>query len=130
MLPVAVTVAEVREHIAGARGRGLSVGLVATMGALHEGHASLMQAARRETGWVVVSLFVNPTQFAPGEDFERYPRRMDKDVELCTREGVDLVFAPTPEEMYPTRFRTFVEVPGLQDMLCGASRPGHFRGVA
>jgi pantoate--beta-alanine ligase len=100
------------------------------MGALHAGHASLIRAARAETAFVVVSIFVNPTQFAPGEDFERYPRPLEDDLALCSREGVDLVFVPDMHEIYPEEFRTFVEVRGLQDVLCGASRPGHFRGVA
>jgi len=100
------------------------------MGALHEGHASLCRAARAETGFVVVSIFVNPTQFGPSEDFSRYPRTWDADLELCGREGVDLVFAPEAAAIYPPGFSTHVEVAGLQDGLCGASRPGHFRGVA
>jgi pantoate--beta-alanine ligase len=128
--PVAATVAEVRRAVAGARRRGLTVGLVPTMGALHEGHASLIRAARAQTGFVVVSIFVNPTQFGPNEDFSRYPRPLEQDLEACGREGVDLAFVPEPATVYPPGFRTFVEVHGLQDVLCGASRPGHFRGVA
>jgi pantoate--beta-alanine ligase len=123
-------VAEVRRAVADARRRGLSVGLVPTMGALHEGHASLLRAARTETGFVVVSVFVNPTQFGPSEDFSRYPRPLEKDLEVCAREGVDLAFVPEAAAVYPPGFRTFVEIHGLQDVLCGASRPGHFRGVA
>jgi pantoate--beta-alanine ligase len=123
------TAAAAREAAAGARRRGHSVGLVPTMGALHEGHASLIRAARRETGFVVVSIFVNPTQFGPNEDFHRYPRPLEHDLEACGREGADLVFHPAVEEMYPPGFRTFAEVTDLQDGLCGASRPGHFRGV-
>ena len=126
---VAETVAAVREAVAQARRQGRTVGLVPTMGALHEGHASLIRAARGETGFVVVSIFVNPTQFGPNEDFHRYPRPLEHDLELCGREGVDLVFHPGVEEMYPPDFRTFAEVTGLQNVLCGASRPGHFRGV-
>jgi pantoate--beta-alanine ligase len=126
----AETVAATRQAVAGARGRGQSVGLVPTMGALHAGHASLIRAARRETGFVVVSVFVNPTQFGLNEDFSRYPRTWDADVQLCEHEGVDLIFAPPADIMYPPGFCTFVEVQGLQDVLCGASRPGHFRGVA
>jgi pantoate--beta-alanine ligase len=128
--PVAATVAEVRRAVAEARRRGLTVGLVPTMGALHEGHASLVRAARAETGFVVVSVFVNPTQFGPNEDFNRYPRPVEQDLEVCGREGVDLAFVPEAATVYPPGFRTFVEVHGLQDVLCGASRPGHFRGVA
>jgi pantoate--beta-alanine ligase len=127
---VAATVEETRRAVAGARGRGLSVGLVPTMGALHEGHASLIRAARRQTGFVVVSIFVNPAQFGPNEDLSRYPRPLAQDLEWCGREGVDLVFHPEPATVYPPGFCTFVEVTGLQDVLEGAARPGHFRGVA
>ncbi len=119
----------VREAVAQARRSGLSIGLVPTMGALHAGHASLIRAARAETSFVVVSIFVNPTQFGAGEDFSRYPRSTQQDLELCGCEGVDLVFAPEADTMYPPGFRTFVEVRELQDVLCGPSRPGHFRGV-
>jgi pantoate--beta-alanine ligase len=100
------------------------------MGALHEGHASLIRAARAETGFVVVSLFVNPTQFGPNEDLGRYPRSFGHDLEVCARERADLLFAPDAADMYPPGFRTWVEVQGFQDVLCGASRPGHFCGVA
>jgi pantoate--beta-alanine ligase len=127
---VAATVADTRRAVAEARRRGLSVGLVPTMGALHEGHTSLIRAARRETGFVVVSIFVNPTQFGPKEDLSRYPRPLEQDLDLCGREGADLVFHPEPAEVYPADFCTYVEVTGLQDILEGASRPGHFRGVA
>jgi pantoate--beta-alanine ligase len=108
----------------------LTIGLVPTMGALHEGHASLLRAAREETGFVVASIFVNPTQFGPNEDLERYPRTLDADLLWCQQEGVKLVFAPEPGTIYPPGFRTYVEVREFQDVLCGASRPGHFRGVA
>lgn len=127
---LARTVPEVRRAVAGARARGQSVGLVPTMGALHAGHLSLIRAARAETGYVVVSIFVNPTQFGPKEDLARYPRPLDQDLRLCAEQGVDLVFHPEPAVMYPPGFCTCVEVEGLQDVLCGASRPGHFRGVA
>jgi pantoate--beta-alanine ligase len=106
------------------------VGLVPTMGALHAGHASLLRAARRETQIVVVSIFVNPTQFGPSEDFSRYPRTWDADLRLCEAEGVDLIFAPDNAAMYPAGFQTYVEVQEFQQGLCGVSRPGHFRGVA
>ena len=121
---------EVRTGVAAARQQALRVGLVPTMGALHDGHVSLIRAARRECGFVVVSIFVNPTQFGPNEDLARYPRSFEKDLATCAAEGVDLVFAPDVATMYPPDFRTFVEVHELQDPLCGASRPGHFRGVA
>src|SRR5262249_41551681 len=127
---IARTVAEVRQAVAQARRQGLSVGLVPTMGALHAGHASLIRAARAETGFVVVSIFVNPTQFVAGEDFDRYPRPLEQDLERCGREGVDLVFTPEVATMYPPGSRTIVEVRELQDVLEGPSRPGHFRGVA
>src|SRR5438270_243878 len=127
---VAETIEAVRRGVAAARGRHQTVGLVPTMGALHAGHVSLIRAARAETAFVVVSVFVNPTQFGPNEDFTRYPRPLEGDLKLCARERVDLVFAPAATEMYPPDFRTFVEVRDLQDVLCGASRPGHFRGVA
>ncbi|MFN4260185.1 MAG: pantoate--beta-alanine ligase [Gemmataceae bacterium] len=120
---------DVRAAVATARQHGRTIGLVPTMGALHEGHLSLCRAARQETNYVVVTIFVNPTQFGPNEDLDRYPRPLDQDLVLCRREGVDLVFAPNNEEIYPPDFRTFAEVRELQDVLCGASRPGHFRGV-
>jgi pantoate--beta-alanine ligase len=124
------TVVETRQAVAAARGRKLTLGLVPTMGALHAGHASLMRQARAETDFVVVSIFVNPAQFGPQEDWARYPRPWEQDVALCAAEGVDLIFHPEPIAMYPPSYRTYVEVHGLQDMLCGPSRPGHFRGVA
>jgi pantoate--beta-alanine ligase len=107
-----------------------TVGLVPTMGALHEGHLSLVREARRMCDVVVVSVFVNPTQFGPGEDFEHYPRDLTKDTALLTDYNVDYIFAPTVEEIYPKGFSTFVNVEGLSEPLEGASRPGHFRGVA
>jgi pantoate--beta-alanine ligase len=124
------TITETRRAIADARAAGKTIGLVPTMGALHEGHAALVRRARGECGFVAVSIFVNPTQFGPTEDFNRYPRTLPEDRLLCDREGADLVFAPDASEMYPGRFRTFVEVGELGLHLCGASRPGHFRGVA
>ncbi len=131
MSPTTVTtVSQLRAAVASARQRGLSISLVPTMGALHAGHASLIRAARQETGFVVVSIFVNPTQFGPNEDFSRYPRSLERDLEICQAERADLVLVPSGEEVYPLGSRTMVEVHGLQDVLCGASRPGHFRGVA
>jgi pantoate--beta-alanine ligase len=126
---VAVTVEQVRSAVREARGRGLSIGLVPTMGALHEGHASLIRAARQASGFVVLSLFVNPLQFGQNEDLDRYPRPFEDDLALCGVQGVDLVFAPEAATIYPSGFCTHVEVAGLQDVLEGASRPGHFRGV-
>ena len=127
---VATTAAELRYAIAEARRQRLSVGFVPTMGALHRGHRSLIEAARGNCDFVVVSIFVNPTQFGPHEDLTRYPRPFADDVSLCREAGVDLLFHPAPEVVYPAGYRTYVEVTGLQDEGEGASRPGHFRGVA
>jgi pantoate--beta-alanine ligase len=107
-----------------------TIGLVPTMGALHEGHLSLVREARRMCDIVIVTVFVNPTQFGPGEDFEKYPRNLTNDTALLTDYNVDYIFAPTVEEIYPKNFATFVNVEGLSDQLEGSSRPGHFRGVA
>jgi len=124
------TIADTRKAVAAARAAGQTIGLVPTMGALHDGHASLIRVAKHRCNFVVVSLFVNPAQFGPQEDFSRYPRTLPEDLALCEREGAALVFAPESAEIYPERFRTYVEVHDLQDVLEGASRPGHFRGVA
>jgi len=114
-----------------ATGSASTLGLVPTMGALHEGHLSLIRAAKKQCDVVVATIFVNPTQFGPSEDFTSYPRTFAKDCALLESEGVDLLFAPTVEEMYPTgTARTFIEVAGIGDRLDGLSRPGHFRGVA
>ncbi|MFB3893645.1 MAG: pantoate--beta-alanine ligase [Phycisphaerae bacterium] len=128
------TIRQVRSVTGAARKAGKTVGLVPTMGALHAGHASLIDAARKATGFVVVSIFVNPTQFGPNEDFSRYPRTPEKDLALCRKHGADAVFIPSVEEMYPagagTRGpMTTVSIKELGDHLCGASRPGHFTGV-
>jgi pantoate--beta-alanine ligase len=128
--PVSTTIAETRDLVKAARIAGKRIGFVPTMGALHAGHVSLIRASRAECGFTVVSVFVNPTQFGPNEDFTRYPRTFDADRQLCAAVGTDLIFAPNAEEMYPPNSRTLVEVTGLQDVLCGKSRPGHFRGVA
>jgi pantoate--beta-alanine ligase len=112
-----------------AKHRGKRLGLVPTMGALHEGHLSLVRAAKAECKVVVVSIFVNPTQFGPSEDFSKYPRTFERDREQLEKEGVDLLFAPSVAEMYPPGAVTYVTVAGLSDKLCGKSRPGHFRGV-
>jgi pantoate--beta-alanine ligase len=131
-LKVVRTVAEVRSRVADAKAANRSIGLVPTMGALHQGHASLVEAARKRSGYVVVSLFVNPFQFGPNEDLAKYPRSEEADRDLCEQAGADLLFAPTNEEMYPDgRLGTHVEPPAeLAGILDGASRPGHFRGVA
>jgi len=123
---------ELRPILAAARAEGRSVGLVPTMGCLHEGHLSLLRAARVECDLVVMSLFVNPTQFGPGEDLERYPRDEERDAELAAGAGGDLIFAPPVEEVYPKGFSTTVSVGGVTEVLCGdRSRrgPEHFRGV-
>lgn len=123
----------VRQAVRKARGGGLSVGFVPTMGYLHDGHAALIRRARAENGFVAVSLFVNPLQFGPREDYRTYPRDLERDARLSADAGADLLFVPDVAEMYPAGAegqRTFVEVAGLSDRLCGASRPGHFRGVA
>jgi len=112
-----------------ARLTGLRLGLVPTMGALHDGHLSLVRAAKAQCDVVVVSIFVNPLQFGPNEDLAKYPRTFERDCELLEREGIDFLFAPSAEEMYPADAVTYVTVEGLSDKLCGRSRPGHFRGV-
>jgi len=112
-----------------ARAEGRLVGLVPTMGALHEGHASLVRAARQQCSPVVVSIFVNPAQFGPMEDLDNYPRQIEADREMVEKLGVDYLFAPTAAEMYPGGYRTYVNVEGMSGVLEGRSRPGHFRGV-
>lgn len=127
---VIAKVDEMQAHADRARGAGRRITLVPTMGYLHAGHASLIRRARRDGDVVVVSVFVNPTQFGPGEDFATYPRDFDRDLLLIAACGSDVVFAPEVGEMYPEGSATRVEVDGLTDHLCGASRPGHFDGVA
>jgi pantoate--beta-alanine ligase len=129
MTPIVTTIADVRAEVDEARRLGMTIILVPTMGALHEGHASLIRASGRPSAFVVVSIFVNPTQFGPNEDYGRYPRTLDADQLLCKEAGANLIFAPTAEEMYPDPPLTSVEVAELQDVLCGPLRPGHFRGV-
>ena len=119
-----------RAEVRAARDRGSTVGFVATMGALHEGHLSLVRRARRECGFSVVSVFVNPLQFSPNEDFARYPRRSQEDAALLEREGADLLYLPETGAFYPPGFSTSVEVAGVSEGGEGAVRPGHFRGVA
>jgi pantoate--beta-alanine ligase len=123
------TIEEVRAACRAARSRGRRLGLVPTMGALHEGHLSLVRAARAKSDVVAASIFVNPTQFGPSEDFAKYPRNLEHDCALLEQEGVELVFSPSVEEMYAKGNVTWVLVDGLSDRLCGRSRPGHFRGV-
>jgi pantoate--beta-alanine ligase len=129
-IAIAESIEKTRAAVARARADGRTVGLVPTMGALHEGHASLIRRARSETGFVVVSIFVNPAQFGRHEDLARYPRPFEHDVQYCDREGADLIFHPEVVSIFPPGFSSYVEVHGVQDRLEGASRPGHFRGVA
>jgi pantoate--beta-alanine ligase len=123
------TITWMKEKARQARAENHIVGLIPTMGALHEGHASLVHRARRECSKVFASIFVNPTQFGPNEDFAKYPRNLDADLEKLVQLGVDAVFVPEPAEMYPPNFCTYVTVEGLSDRLEGRTRPGHFRGV-
>lgn len=125
------TIAEVRTAVRQAKADGKRVGFVPTMGALHDGHERLIDVCRRESDYVIVSIFVNPTQFGPSEDFARYPRTLPADRARCARAGADAVFAPSVDEMYPRgALCSFVDVPELSGILEGRSRPGHFRGVA
>lgn len=127
---VTTDIGEVRRAVAAARANDERIGCVPTMGALHAGHVSLMERARREAGFVAVTIFVNPTQFGPQEDLSRYPRPLETDLKACRDAGADLVFIPAAESIYPQGFSTYVNVEGLSTILEGASRPGHFRGVA
>jgi len=124
------TIAATRAASRAAKAAGGRVGLVPTMGYLHRGHLELVRRARELADWVVVSIFVNPTQFGPTEDLERYPKDFERDRALCEGAGVDALFAPSAAEMYPAGFQSYVSVEELSRPLCGVSRPGHFRGVA
>ncbi len=128
-MKIVETIKEVREQVKDWKMQGLTVGLVPTMGYLHEGHQSLMEAARKDNDKVVVSIFVNPMQFGPTEDLAQYPRDLEHDAALCEKTGVDLIFHPEPEEMYEKDFCSFVDMTGLTEGLCGKTRPIHFRGV-
>ncbi len=128
-MKILTSISEVRSEVVTKRNNGQVVGFVPTMGALHEGHLSLIRTCRKQCDYVVVSIFVNPAQFGPGEDLDSYPRTMDADCEMCKQAGVDLVFAPAVNEMYPQENLTWVKVDKLGDYLCGASRPTFFRGV-
>ena len=127
---IARSIDQMRNAVREARMQSKSIGLVPTMGALHDGHLSLIRRARAETGFVVVSIFVNPTQFGPNEDLRTYPRSFDRDVQCCRELDVDLVFTPHSSTIYPEGFATFVAVQGLSERMEGKFRPGHFRGVA
>ncbi len=128
---IAHTIEEVREQVSAARSRGELVGFVPTMGALHAGHISLVTAAKKDCKFIVVSIFVNPTQFGPNEDFDRYPRPAEADTAACRDAGVDLLFMPSVDTIYPPgeKLQTIPPPAGLADNLCGRSRPGHFAGV-
>ena len=128
-MKIVETIDEVREQVRAWRREGLSVGLVPTMGYLHEGHKSLIDRAVKDNDRVVVSVFVNPMQFAPTEDLESYPRDMERDASLCEKAGAALIFHPQPEEMYPADFSSYIDMDTLTGGLCGKSRPIHFRGV-
>lgn len=123
------TIAEIQAWVADRRRKGQSVGFVPTMGAFHEGHLTLMRQARKENGALVVSIFVNPIQFSAGEDFDRYPRRLEQDTKMADAEGADVLFYPSVAEMYPKGFDSHVDQTDLPSKLCGQFRPGHFRGV-
>ena len=120
---------EMKAAVRAEKAAGRRIGFVPTMGFLHDGHLSLVRSSKASTGVTVVSIFVNPAQFGPREDLAKYPRSLERDLELLKREGVDYVFTPSAEAMYPAGYRTHVEVEGLQNKLCGRTRPGHFRGV-
>lgn len=124
------TVAELRQAVAAARREGKRIGLVPTMGALHEGHLSLVRASQAECGFTVVTIYVNPSQFGPKEDFSRYPRTLEADMAALASVQADLVFAPSSDEVYPPGYASWVEVGGVAEPLEGQHRPGHFRGVA
>ena len=129
-MDVVRTVPELRKAVAAARTAGLRTGFVPTMGCLHEGHLALIRRAKERCEWVAVSIFVNPTQFGPGEDYGRYPRTLEEDLAGCRAAGASLVFAPSPEDFYPAGASTWVEETAVSQGLCGEFRPGHFRGVA
>jgi len=124
------TITDMREFVQQARGQGKSIALVPTMGSLHEGHLALMKRAKQACDIVVASIFINPTQFGPNEDFTKYPRDLTGDSEKAASAGVQVIFHPRATEMYPGGYSSFIEVEGITEKLCGLSRPGHFRGVA
>lgn len=132
MMRVFESITSLRSYLGAMRAQGRRVGFVPTMGYLHQGHAALMRACKEdpEVDLLVVSIFVNPLQFGPQEDYREYPRDLERDKRICLEAGTDVLFVPTVEEMYPAGFATTVEVSGVTEVLCGRSRPGHFRGVA
>jgi pantoate--beta-alanine ligase len=128
-MDIVKTIDQLQSAIQKGRAEGKSIGFVPTMGALHKGHVSLIEAAVKKCDLVVVSIFVNPTQFGPSEDLDKYPRDPEGDAKICEQAGADMIFAPDVNEMYPDERIRWVEVEGLPDNLCGKSRPGHFKGV-
>jgi len=128
-MDIVKTIDQLRSAVQKGRAEGKSIGFVPTMGALHRGHVSLIEAAVKKCDLVIVSIFVNPTQFGPNEDLDKYPRDLEGDARICEQAGVDVIFAPDVNEMYPDKIITWVEVEGLTENLCGKSRPGHFKGV-
>jgi pantoate--beta-alanine ligase len=124
------TIQDMRIFVEQAKKQGLRIGLVPTMGSLHEGHLTLMRQAKKSCDVVVVSIFVNPTQFGPNEDYAKYPRDLTGDSEQASKAGVEVIFHPQTQEMYPKGYSSFIEIDGITQKLCGLSRPGHFRGVA
>ena len=129
-MEVIATVKEMQQRSEQLRQEGKVIAFVPTMGYLHEGHLALMREGKNRGDTLIISIFVNPTQFGPEEDYERYPRDMQRDLKLAQKVGVDIVFSPSAQEMYPDGFQTYVEVEKVTQNLCGISRPGHFRGVA
>ena len=129
MTRIIETIAGIQAYVSACRKRGMKVGFVPTMGAFHEGHLTLMREARRNNQAVIVSIFVNPIQFTAGEDYDRYPRRLEQDTKMADSERVDVIFSPSVAEMYPKGFDTYVDQTDLPDKLCGEFRVGHFRGV-
>lgn len=123
-------ISDMQQFASGLRQAGKTIGFVPTMGALHPGHLSLIEHAKKESDVVVVSIFVNPAQFGPNEDFNKYPRDINGDKERCIKSGTDCLFTPTAPDIYPEAFRTYISVEGLSEVLCGRTRQGHFRGVA
>lgn len=124
------TIQDVRDYVRTQKSLGKSIALIPTMGALHEGHLTLVRTAKNQCDIVIVSVFVNPTQFGPNEDYDAYPRTLEADCMNAEKAGASAIFAPSPAEMYPDGFATTVNVSGITDLLCGAQRPGHFAGVA
>jgi len=128
-MDIVTTIGGMKADARAEKARGRTIGFVPTMGFLHEGHLSLVRASKAATDVTIAGIFVNPAQFGPKEDFQAYPRDLDRDAGMLRAEGTDYVFVPEAGEMYPSGYKTYVEVPDLQNVLCGASRPGHFRGV-